>query len=210
MLTDADKAAGHRSAPRRQGAGTLTQSEFARQFTEAFRKLWLIAVGITRNAALADDVVQEAALIGLSKLDEFEPGSNFGAWMGQTVRYIALNASRREGKRRGAALDDVDLEWMSPQTQPGAPLDPKLVAAGTLPADQAHFDDRVVAALGSVSDTARACLLLRTLEGLDYAEISTLLQIPAGTAMSHVHRARRQLRELLTEPEGTETGGASA
>ena len=54
-------------------------------------------------------------------------------------------------------------------------------------------------ALNSVSDIARACLLLRTIEQMEYAEISRLLAIPEGTAMSHVHRARQHLRERLAD-----------
>src|SRR5213079_264175 len=70
---------------------------------------------------------------------------------------------------------------------------------GELPADQAFFDDHVTKALNSVSDVARACLLLRTIEQMEYSEISRLLQIPEGTAMSHVHRARQHLRERLAD-----------
>jgi RNA polymerase sigma-70 factor (ECF subfamily) len=54
-------------------------------------------------------------------------------------------------------------------------------------------------ALRGVSEVARACLLLRTLEGMPYARISELLQIPEGTAMSHVHRTRQFLRERLAD-----------
>ena len=52
-------------------------------------------------------------------------------------------------------------------------------------------------ALASLTEVARASLLLRTLEGLDYDEIGRVLGVPAGTAMSHVHRSRMRLRERL-------------
>ena len=54
-----------------------------------------------------------------------------------------------------------------------------------------------MAAMNRISAVARSCLLLRTLEGLPYSQIAQMLQIPQGTAMSHVHRARRHLREHL-------------
>ena len=50
---------------------------------------------------------------------------------------------------------------------------------------------------------ARACLLLRAVQDLDYSELSRLLGIPEGTAMSHVHRARNALRRALAD-RGTE------
>jgi DNA-directed RNA polymerase specialized sigma24 family protein len=57
--------------------------------------------------------------------------------------------------------------------------------------------DELVRAVESLSPAARACLLLRTLEGMDYRGISGLLGIPQATAMSHVHRARKLLRQRL-------------
>jgi RNA polymerase sigma-70 factor (ECF subfamily) len=72
-------------------------------------------------------------------------------------------------------------------------------ACGGLPQDQKLFDDRLMSALKSIEDIARACLLLRTIEGLDYTEISQLLDIPKGTAMSHVYRTRRALRKMLSD-----------
>ena len=68
---------------------------------------------------------------------------------------------------------------------------------GELAAEQTLFDDAVVGALEEISETARACLLLRTCEQLSYAQIAEMLEIPAGTAMSHVHRAKTLMREKL-------------
>jgi RNA polymerase sigma-70 factor (ECF subfamily) len=70
---------------------------------------------------------------------------------------------------------------------------------GELDLSRTPFDDRVMKALNSVSDIARACLLLRTIQGLSYDEIAKALEIPPGTAMSHVHRTRIVLRERLAE-----------
>jgi RNA polymerase sigma-70 factor (ECF subfamily) len=186
-------------APRPQGC---SRADFALGFRASFRKLWLIAAAVAPNRELADDIVQEAAVVALGKLDQFEPGTNFAAWMGQMVRYVALNQGRREQRRRGQALDDVAEPRAGPQGDPPEPATLGLSMRGALPGTQEDFDDRVIAALAKVNQTARACLLLRTMEGLNYAEISELLEIPEGTAMSHVHRTRRFLRErLMPEPK---------
>ncbi len=73
----------------------------------------------------------------------------------------------------------------------------RLTGKGSLPADQTSFDDEVLAALDNLEATARACLLLRVVLDMPYAEISRILDLPAGTAMSHVHRARRVLSDHL-------------
>jgi RNA polymerase sigma-70 factor, ECF subfamily len=165
--------------------------EFARRFREASKVLWLIAAGIVSDRSAAEDIVQEAALVGLAKLDQFKEGTNFTAWMGQMVRYVALNQARKNKHRRTTELDQNSAEsGISKQEL-------ALTARGDLPEGTEAFDDRVLHALQSLSETARCCLLLRTVQGLEYSEIAALLDIPEGTAMSHVHRSRNALREKL-------------
>lgn len=167
--------------------------DFAEQFQASYRVLWLVAAGIIGDRSAAEDVVQEAAMHALGKLDQFEAGTNFRAWMAQMVRYVALNHLRRRQKHRAAPLTDAVPS--SPKPEASAALE--LGGHGELPSDQMHFDDRVMAALNSVGDVARACLLLRTIEQMEYSDISKVLGIPEGTAMSHVHRTRQHLRERL-------------
>ena len=73
-------------------------------FRETSRVLWCVAVGVVGDRELGEDILQEAALLALGKLDTFRPGTSFGAWMGQFVRYLALN-HRRKRERRRRALD---------------------------------------------------------------------------------------------------------
>lgn len=191
------------SHPSPDAAGPLTPAIFADRLNESFRLFWLIAMGVVRDSALAEDIVQEAAVVALGKLEDFQPGSNFAAWMGQTVRYVALNQFRKERRRRGASLDQEDSpDVPARESQPVMSIGP----GGRLSADQQQFDDGVMRALDGLSEPARACLLLRSIEGLEYSEISALLGIPEGTAMSHVHRARAYLRDRLS---GGVTAGES-
>ena len=197
-----------RPVPQGVGASALTSREFAAQFQGSYRLFWLVAAGIVGDRSGADDVVQEAAVLALERLEQFRPGTNFRAWMAQMVRFVALNHARRQQKHRNVGEVVAGLGPVSPSslgtTMPKA-SDLRLGQKGELPEDQAHFDDRLVMALNSVNDVARACLLLRTVEHLEYSEISKLLSIPEGTAMSHVHRTRQYLRERLADlaPRGT-------
>jgi RNA polymerase sigma-70 factor (ECF subfamily) len=62
-------------------------------------------MGVLGDRHLAEDAVQEAAVIGLRKIKSFEPGTNFSAWMGQIVRHVALNHRRKYNRRRALSLD---------------------------------------------------------------------------------------------------------
>ncbi len=170
---------------------------FAAEYRRSFNILWRIAVGVMGDAALAEDVVQEAAIVGLRKIDQFQPGTNFTAWMAKTVKYVALNHNRKEQKH-GRKGDSSEFIEQVPEQAPSVRL-----ADGTQrERGGAGFDERVSCALDEVGQMARTCLLLRTLDGLEYSEIASLLGIPPGTAMSHVHRTRKLLRQRLAATHG--------
>jgi RNA polymerase sigma-70 factor (ECF subfamily) len=185
---------------RPQGAGAagrrLSPAEFAGEFAAASRALWCIAAAITGDRSRAEDVVQEAALAALQKLDDFEPGTSFLAWMGRFVRYTALNEARRQRTRAAAPLEAVDVAEPDGSTAPEA--DRAVALSGALSIEQGAFDDHVLKALKQLDEVARACLLLRTVHDMPYKQIALVLDVPEGTAMSHVHRARQAMRHQLS------------
>ena len=173
----------------------LTPAAFADKYQDSWRGLWCIAAAVVGDRAQADDVLQEAAMVALGKLEQFDPRSNFTAWMGQIVRFVALNHARRKHRTDAAPLENHALEAReaSGPASDTAPLN----GLGQLGDAENTFDDRLLAALRGLEETARACLLLRTLMDMPYRDISLALNIPEGTAMSHVHRARMTLRGRL-------------
>ena len=82
----------------------------------------------------------------------------------------------------------------------------ELSAQGELGPDCEGFDDELLEALRQLDTDARACLLLRVVMDMPYREIAETLGIPQGTAMSHVHRARRALGERLCPATLSRTG----
>lgn len=131
-------------------------------------------------------------MIALGKLDTFKPGTSFSAWMAQIVRYTALNWARARRSSPGTLEDG----FVGPDRKP---TNGAVAADGRLAPDQDAFDDQVQRALWALSEPARACLLLKTVVELDYREIAEVLGLAENTAMSHVHRARARMRELLRE-----------
>jgi RNA polymerase sigma-70 factor (ECF subfamily) len=155
-------------------------------------------------------VLQEAAMVALRKLDQFRPGTSFVAWMARIIRFIGLNQARQHRRTRLLEAPDASPE---PAIEGEAHRMPDPVDGhGRLTDDGDSFDDRLLAALESLDETARACLLLRTVMDLPYAQIARALDIPEGTAMSHVHRARTALRSRLAKepPAATPSRGRTS
>jgi RNA polymerase sigma-70 factor, ECF subfamily len=173
-------------------SSTLSPDRFAAAFKSASRKLWCLAAAILGGPAYAEDILQDAAITALQRLESFDAGSNFEAWMGQIVRFTALNHSRRHFRAKEFGVDELAK---APGPRPVAELE--IDALGRMSPDQEQFDDSVTRALRQLDETPRACFLLRTLMGTSYREISAMLGIPEGTAMSHVHRTRAALRQTL-------------
>lgn len=170
----------------------LTRQQFAAEFAAASEKLWCIAAAVLSDKVGAEDVVQEATLVAMSKLHEFESGTSFTAWMGQIVRYTALNEHRRRRRESTNLRRTKTVGAVSALEKKGA-------ATGGLDADVAE-------AIDSLDETARACLLMKTTMDLSYEQIADALGIPAGTAMSHVFRARKAVRERVMRANARDKG----
>jgi RNA polymerase sigma-70 factor (ECF subfamily) len=169
-------------APARQAQGAR-RAEFERLFAGARSKLWLIAAAITTDRAEADDIVQESAIVGLANFDQYQSGTSFEHWMGQIARNLSRNAARSGERRRR-------LQRATSRTEPTQGL-------------HAGGHERVMSVwiqrgLAKLEEDARECLLLRTVGGHSYREIATITGLAEGTAMSHVHRSRQRLREMLS------------
>lgn len=173
----------------------LSGEAFASRFREAQRKLWWVAASVLGRREQVDDVLQEAALIAISKLDEFDPDTSFEAWMAQIVRFVALNDARKRSRR--STMTGTDLPEAAAATGHAAPS--PIRPDGSILPDQSAFDDSILHALNDLPEVARTCLLLRAVEGLSYKEIAEMLSVPEGTAMSHVHRARTSMRNALAK-----------
>lgn len=200
-----------------RAASRLSRSEFGARFDAVAAPLWCIAAAMVGDRHRAEDVVQEAAVVALGKLDEFDGSTNFLAWMSQIVRYIGLNERRRTKRNAAVPLDPAEAQRPGARTavadvldarsSVGAQLPSAVSASGELREDLGAFDDEVMKGLKLLDHTARACLLLRTVMDMPYREIALALDVPEGTAMSHVHRSKRVLRDHLASlPPQPRTG----
>ncbi len=178
---------------------SLSRKELGRVFTNASRLLWVVASAYVPRDAV-EDVLQDSFVTALDRLDQFVPGTHVTAWLAQIVRFAAMNHRRRIQRA-------PDWQYDCDQAQEDVARPPVNLRDGRLRAEQADFDDEVVRGLARIGEDARACLLLSAVMELPHAEISTTLGIAEGTVASHVHRARRALRESLRTNQRHPAGG---
>jgi RNA polymerase sigma-70 factor, ECF subfamily len=137
---------------------------------------------ILRDGDDADDAAQDALLLALIKLDQFDRARPFGPWLLRIVTNAAIDRRRRRRVRETGVLED------------------NLAAADPLPdahAEQAALGERLRAALDQLPERYRAALVLFDVEGYSQAEIAEILSVAPGTVRSAVFHARRRLRRLL-------------
>ncbi len=143
----------------------------------------------------AGDALQEAVMTAWRQFDQFERGTNFKAWMFKILLNTLYRVNRKSHRAKAASIDAGALDA-------GGYIEKEEAWASILVEPERvkeALDDRIVKALESLGDTERVCFLLKLLEDFSYREISEQLEIPLGTVMSHVYRARMKLRERLTE-----------
>jgi RNA polymerase sigma-70 factor, ECF subfamily len=150
--------------------------------------LYRAALRFARGSAEASDLVQEACLRAFRNLDQLKQPDAARAWVFTILRSVYL----REAERRGAgsipladtALLPTDGRWND--LDPGSPLRGALL-------------DEVRRTTLRLALPFREVLVLAHIGGFSYEEIARILDVPVGTVMSRLSRARRVLRDLLGE-----------
>jgi RNA polymerase sigma-70 factor (ECF subfamily) len=145
----------------------------------------------------ARDLTQEAFLKAFQRIGEFRQLSGFYTWVFRIGVNLALSYRRKEGRRKTISLD---ADSGASGTQADA-LSRRLESMGDGPLDeslmQAELQAHTARALHDLDDDHRAVIVLRDVEGLDYADIATILEVPPGTVKSRLHRARMAVRQAI-------------
>jgi RNA polymerase sigma-70 factor, ECF subfamily len=167
------------SAPSPTGEGTL--DEWLEQtIREHYRPLYLYALTLCGQEADAADLTQQTAVIFAKKWSEVRDLTKLKGWLYSILYREFLNLRRRGG--RTTSLDEHPS--LEPEPHP--------------PSQARTLDGRsAVAALHALDEPYRAVLSLYYLEDLSYREIAETLELPIGTVMSRLSRAKDLLRRVL-------------
>jgi RNA polymerase sigma factor (sigma-70 family) len=180
-------------------AGRMSAREANARFAEVvlphLDDAYALARWLTRNRDDAEDVVQDACLRAFRGIAGFADG-NARAWVLTIVRHTAYAWLR---KNHPAALIMVeDLEAVEHQQANPAALDADTPETALIAKGDAK---RLEAAIAALPAPFRETLVLRDLQGLAYREIAEVTQVPVGTVMSRLARARRRLCEIAASKE---------
>ncbi|MEE9383592.1 MAG: sigma-70 family RNA polymerase sigma factor [Nannocystaceae bacterium] len=185
-----------------------SRSSFERTALPLLDNLFGAAMRLTRNAAEAEDLVQDTMVRAYRFWDGFKPGTSIKAWLFTILRNTFINRYHRDVRARAGASDlSSQLDSIGPalaiaSAGPGAP-DPEQAADDRV--TRAKIDD----ALCMVPEDYRLAVIMADLEGLSYKEIAEVMQCPIGTVMSRIHRGRKLLHKLLFD-HAVETGRVQA
>ena len=157
-------------------------------------RLYNAMVHFLRNQSEAEDVVQDAFVLALTKLESFKGNSQFYTWLYRIAHNAAISKLRK--KRPTKSLD----QGLSDDSSPGF----SVPDGGERPGERLEKEEQIqtlMEAMGRLSDEHRSILILREMESMDYEAIAGVLQLPVGTVRSRLHRARGCLREMMESME---------
>ncbi len=164
-------------------------TDMKRDLIALLPRLRRFARSLTRSAAEADDLVQDACLRALSRSDQWDPTQPLDRWMFRITRNLWISEIRKRQVRMG-------------QGQVPAEEAHELVTVETGEAAVASSD--LHSKIASLPEELSSVLLSVSVEGFSYAEAAQLFDIPVGTVMSRVHRARKALAASLAETSGAD------
>jgi len=155
------------------------------------KRIFALALHITRSASEADDIAQDVFLKAYRALPEFEGRSQFFTWVYRMTVNRSLNVRRDRARRGENVLDDPRLELavaVDARSNPGREAELRQTYA------------RLLRALDGLPIDMRTTVILVSLQGLSHGEVAVVQKVSEGTIAWRMHEARRRLHEAM-QPE---------
>lgn len=178
----------------------------ARGRESAFRELLLryqrpvfsLVYRMVRDRTVAEDLAQEAFIRAFNAIDTYKPGYKFSNWIFKIANNHTIDYLR---KRK---LDTVSIHG-SPHASTAEEQERTAVtleAGGENPeeyVENRELGGQIEEAIGRLRPEYRTVILLRHVEGHSYDEIADVMELPLGTVKTYLHRARGELKEMLSD-----------
>jgi RNA polymerase sigma-70 factor (ECF subfamily) len=174
------------------------QATFADAAMQYMDQLYSAALRMTRNAADAEDLLQETYMRAYKGYPRFEEGTNLRAWLYRILTNTFINTYRAK-KRRPEMSDVADVEDLYLYKRLGGLETARHGRSAEDELMDVFAESEVRDALDALPENFRLPVLLADVEGFAYKEIAEMLDVPMGTVMSRLHRGRKALQKSLWE-----------
>jgi RNA polymerase sigma-70 factor (ECF subfamily) len=158
-------------------------------------QLYAAALRYTKNPEDARDLVQDTYLKALNSFHQFEEGTNLRAWLYRVLTTTFINTYRKDQRRPQLASGELE-DWQLAEAQSHTS---DLGKSAEVEALENLPDSDIKRALQEIPEEFRIAVYLADVEGFSYKEIADIVEVPAGTVMSRLHRGRKLLREKLAD-----------
>ncbi|RSD25449.1 RNA polymerase sigma factor [Mesobacillus subterraneus] len=155
------------------------------------KKLGQIAYSITKDRHLAEDVVQETFIKAYKKSDTISDTNKIGAWLAAIAARTAIDYLRAEKRRKWLPSDQSIMEQIFSDADFSQSLEQEV--------EILLFKEDIQHMLFMLTHEYQQVLILRLQYGLKEDEIACKLNLKSGTVKTRLHRARKQLKKVLTE-----------
>ena len=188
-----------------RGTGASTADRFLALLKPIERDLETYGRRLVWEPQDAPDAIQNAVMRAFAAFDRYHEDASFRAWMFKILTHEAFALNRKHARiaRHEFQLEPEELADLA-VAGPADGGDGQMLAPEAL---NEALDQNLVAALKTLTDNERAVLLLRAIGDLRYREIAESLEIPLGSVMGHLARARQKMRaQIARSAQQTDVG----
>ncbi len=161
------------------------QSAQLEVYNRYYKAMFNTAIRIVKNSAEAEDVMQESFLNAFTKLHTFKGEVAFGAWLKRIVVNNSIYHYRKQQKKKEVALEDIMY---------------KVEDNDGITSDHVFTDQKaqkVMETMKRLKDNYRISLTLHLIEGYDYDEIGTIMNMSYASCRTTISRAKESLRQKM-------------
>lgn len=193
-----DRALAAKAAKGHQGA--------FRELLERYeRPVFSLVYRMVRDRALAEDLAQEAFIRAFKAIGSYNPSYKFSSWMFKIANNLTIDHLRRK------RIDTVSIHGSPHATSGEEEAQTRLIVESGDERPDHYVENRelgsqIEAAIGALRPEYRTATLLRHVEGYSYDEIAQIMELPLGTVKTYIHRARLELKEILSADGGPGAG----
>lgn len=169
----------------------LEENDISKLLESELEALWRFALKLTSNNDDASDLVQRTCVRALEQQENYVPVGKFRSWLFRIQHRVWLNELRSKKIRNHYSLDTVTSTVDSAEgSVQGSPEDAL---------ETNYYLTQVITAVENLPEAQRLVMLLVSVEGLRYTEAAEVLDVPIGTVMSRLARARVAIGRLQIE-----------